>query len=253
MKKISLVIGCLIALGSLKAQTWEDKWNVGIHGGLTQYSGELGQGFYAKDQAFYGFGGLSVSRYLTNRFDASFIITRGEVGYLASRDYSMSEDVKFNFNVSLGTANFLLRYNFTDRERRFVPFVFAGGSIIRQQGNLRSQITRLKSYEYAVPTAGVGLNYRINPIMAIQYQEMFLYTSSDDIDYRVGGINDMYLLHTLGLTFNIGKFQLFEASGPSKKLDKCPSMKTGVERKNGEGKAHLKPKKRSKKNHFVYK
>jgi hypothetical protein len=34
---------------------------------------------------------------------------------------------------------------------------------------------------------------------------MFMYTSADDVDRRVKGINDMYLLHTIGLTLSPGK------------------------------------------------
>ncbi|MBK7389876.1 MAG: hypothetical protein IPI23_12660 [Bacteroidetes bacterium] len=45
-------------------QTIDKKWNIGFHGGAEQYNGDLGNGFYKTDLPFYGFGGVSFSRYL---------------------------------------------------------------------------------------------------------------------------------------------------------------------------------------------
>jgi len=247
MKKIILIAACIFYFSRVGAQTEDEKWNVGIHGGFTQYRGDLGNGWYAKDQAAYGFVGGSVSRYLTKRFDASLMLTRGEAGYMTSRDYSVSDNVNFNFRIKLTTANLVLRYNLVDRESYLIPYVFAGGSAILQEGAGGHHSTRSNTLEYAVPTGGAGLTIRLGPVVAIQIQETFMYTSADDIDYHVKEYNDWYLLHSIGFTFNLEKRQMFGAGSSSKKLDRCPGMKTGLQVKNGEAKGKLKPKKNKKK------
>src|ERR1041385_346646 len=56
MKKgISIMVGlALVIMGH--AQSDERVWGIGIHGGLVQYNGDRGQGFYSTEQAAYGFG-----------------------------------------------------------------------------------------------------------------------------------------------------------------------------------------------------
>ncbi len=58
MKKILLVCSCLAFTFIAKAQTEDKKWNIGLHSGVTQYQGDLGNNFYKTDKAFYGFGGV---------------------------------------------------------------------------------------------------------------------------------------------------------------------------------------------------
>jgi OmpA-OmpF porin, OOP family len=106
MKKL-IILAFVLSLGTVGAQTEEERWNVGIHGGATQYRGELGNGWYSTRQAYYGLAGVSVSRYLTDRLDAVALFTRGEAGHQAPRDFSMSEDVRFHFRVSLEPSSAL--------------------------------------------------------------------------------------------------------------------------------------------------
>src|SRR6478609_2831048 len=82
MKKNLMFCCFLFAALVVSAQTEEKKWNIGVHGGLSQYNGDIGNGFYNSDQASYGFAGLSMSRYLSKHFDATIFFTRGEVGYI---------------------------------------------------------------------------------------------------------------------------------------------------------------------------
>lgn len=56
MKKILLLCTCLAFTFISKAQTEDKKWNIGLHSGVTQYQGDLGNNFYKTDKAFYGFG-----------------------------------------------------------------------------------------------------------------------------------------------------------------------------------------------------
>ena len=206
MKKILFTACCFLILIKVNSQTKDEKWNVGVHGGMSQYSGDLGQGWYSTDQAIYGFAGVSLSRYLNNHLDANLLLTQGQLGYLAPRDFSSNLD--YNFRVNLSTANILLRYNPFSRESVFGPYLFIGGTIINQKTieNINYSV-RSKKIDFALPTAGVGFHLRFGPYVSFQFQEMFMYTWADDIDHRVDGSNDMYLFHTIGLTFNIMKKQ----------------------------------------------
>src|ERR1044071_8731925 len=80
MKKgILIMVGlALVIMG--QAQSDERLWSIGMHGGVVQYNGDRGQNFYSTDQAAYGFGKLSLSRYISPHFDASLSFARGQIG-----------------------------------------------------------------------------------------------------------------------------------------------------------------------------
>ncbi len=202
MKTLMLII-CFIALFKAEAQTKDEKWNVGLHGGLTQYNGDLGQGWFALDQAVYGFGGVSVSRYLSKRFDLSVLLTRGQLGYMGNYNSEMREN---NFRINLGSANVLARFHLVSREAVFAPYVFAGGSVITQKYlETVKQNVRSNDVDLAFPTGGLGFLIRFGPYLSLQLQEMLMYTWADDIDHLASGGKDIYLFHTIGLTWNISK------------------------------------------------
>ena len=81
MKRLLVLCICLASTLIGRAQTEDKKWNVGLHGGVTQYQGDLGHDFYKTENTFYGFGGISVSRYLWRHLDANVLFTRGTLGY----------------------------------------------------------------------------------------------------------------------------------------------------------------------------
>lgn len=220
MKKTLLILAILAAFWG-NSQTPDRRWNVGIHGGATQYAGDLGSSFYKFDQAYYGHIGLSVSRYLTRHLDASLFLTQGELGYL--KGGIIDAEARNNFLIRLSTANIFLRYNFFRPEALLRPYVGAGVSFIFQQGIGDSYVKR-NMYDFALPTLAAGLNIRITSWMNVQLQETFMHTSADDVDFRISGINDLYLLHSVGLTFNLGALDRSngEMTGVGERIDKCP-------------------------------
>jgi OOP family OmpA-OmpF porin len=225
MKKLLLMFAiCLIAFKTY-AQTEEKKWNVGIHGGLIQYSGDIGQGFYKTDQASYGFGGISVSRYLCKHFDASLFFTRGELGYIAHNLVSTSEQPN-NFLVRHNTANLVLRFYFTGPNAIIRPYLLAGASLIWYEA---VYAYRKENFVYSLPTLGGGLNFRLSPVVSLQIQETFLITTADVLNHVTpGGNNDMLLYHSAGLTFNLGKQKDTDRDGVSDKKDKCEDTPIGI-------------------------
>ncbi len=226
MKKIILVCAyCIIAL-KITPQTTDKKWNFGLHGGLMQYNGDLGDGFYNIDQAAYGFAGISVSRYLSKHFDASLFFTRGEFGYIQKNQPIIESSSPNSFLVRTNTTNLILRFYFTKPNTVLRPYIFAGAGVIWYEAVYSIQH---QHFEFSVPTFGGGLNVKLGPVVSLNLQESFLYTSTDNIDYRnAGNNNDLILFHTAGLTFNLGKKHDEDKDGISDKNDKCPATPSGV-------------------------
>jgi OOP family OmpA-OmpF porin len=225
MKKIVLMcVGLFLATIS-NSQTEDRKWNIGLHGGLIQYNGDRGQGFYQEGQAAYGFASVSASRYLGKHFDLSLFLTRGEVGNVEPKSAWSPRVDNNRFLTRMNTANLVLRYNILSSRYILRPYLYAGvGGIMHED----YQTVKDERYDYALPSAGGGLNIRISPVVSLQLQESFMYTTADDIDFEVNEFNDGYLYHTVGLTFNLGKKKDADKDGVSDKDDKCPNTPTGV-------------------------
>ncbi len=218
MKKLLLVLlGFAFAL-SMNAQTADKKWNLGLHGGAIQYNGDLGNDFYKTDQAFYGFGGLSLTRLVGNRLDISLLMTKGETGY-------MGEDSRFRQQLTTGTINF--RLNLIGADYFVRPYIFAGGGIM-MFSNLIEGEDNVENFDFAAPSFGAGLNLRLGKAVTLNLQETFMYSTSDGKDDFVKNSNDFFLHHSVGLTFNFGKKNDADADGIADRLDKCPETPAGV-------------------------
>jgi OmpA-OmpF porin, OOP family len=230
----------LLALGgALNAQSEEHKWNIGIHGGAHQYMGELGNGWYSFNQAYYGLGGLSVSRYLSRHFDVSILGTRGEMGHVDKREGGPADDAATDhFLVRLTTVDAFLRYFPLGRTRFVQPYLFAGGGIMLQQGLSETPYTNGKPFDLAMPAAGAGLQFPLGGIVAVQLQETYIHSSTDMVDGLDGGLNDLYLMHSIGLTFNLARFWGNSGNG-NENIDKCPKMPKEMEAKRSRDAAKM--------------
>lgn len=225
MKMIMTLCAALLIATTANSQTRDRKWNIGFHGGLTQYNGDRGQNFYATDQAAYGFASVSVSRFLGKHFDASLFLTRGELGNVEPLSPWSPPNDNNHFLIRLNTANLVLRYNILSDRYILRPYVYAGAGVIMHE---KYQSVKTERYDYALPSFGGGLNIRLTPVISLQLQESFMYTTADDIDGDVKDYNDGYLYHTAGLTFNLGKKKDEDKDGIADRNDKCPGTPPGV-------------------------
>jgi outer membrane protein OmpA-like peptidoglycan-associated protein len=206
---------CVALTFITNAQTIDKPWNIGLHGGATQYKGDLGNDFYNTDMAFYGMGGISVSRYIASHFDVNFFATKGTFGY--------QNNGGFSSGVTTATLNF--RFNILNPESFVVPYVFVGGGVALFDKNLN--ITERK-VDYIAPSFGGGLNFKLGKTVMLNLQETFMYSNADDRDGVEGGENDMFLFHSVGLTFNFGKKKDADMDGISDSRDKCPNTPANV-------------------------
>lgn len=220
MKKSFLVVMSLVMLCSAKAQENNGKWGIGINAGSQQYNGDLGNGFYRFDQAFYGFGGITINRNLTDHFDVEINGTMGEIGHVEN-DNNSFRHMLFQFNVNA-------RYNFLNTESKLRPFVFAGLGYMRFNDK-RSNST----YDnMALPDFGAGLNYRVTPLISIVLKETFIYSDFDNVDGESTRLNDFYLQHSLGVMFHLGKVKDTDGDGIADRKDDCPE-ESGIAAFNG--------------------
>ena len=74
VRKLLVLCVCIGFAFAANAQTEDKKWNVGVHFGVTKYNGDLGRSYYSSGMTNYGFGGISVSRYLGKMFDANVLL-----------------------------------------------------------------------------------------------------------------------------------------------------------------------------------
>ncbi|MCY7409201.1 MAG: OmpA family protein, partial [Chitinophagales bacterium] len=198
------------------AQTIDKKWNIGLHAGATQYKGDLGNDFYRNHMALYGFGGISVSRYMASHFDLSLSFNKGTVGY--NRD-----SAGFKRNFTTGALDF--RFNITGPNAMVRPYLFIGGGAMLFDKNL--DLTE-KKIDYIAPEFGVGVNVKLGSSVMFNLQECFVYTTGDERDGVVANENDAFLFHKVGLTFNFGKAKDADGDGVADRNDECAETPAGV-------------------------
>jgi outer membrane protein OmpA-like peptidoglycan-associated protein len=216
MKKL-LLLSMSVALALImNAQTIDKKWNIGLHGGITQYKGDLGNDFYKTDMPLYGFGGVSVSRYIASHFDLNVLITKGAVGF--HRD-----TLQFSNNFTSILLN--ARFNILTSRFPVIPYLFVGGGAMLFDKDIDVDAAKT---DWIAPSFGGGLNVKLGPAVMLNIQETFLYSSNDKRDGVEAGSNDMYLLHSVGFTFNFGKKKDADKDGISDYKDKCPETPASV-------------------------
>jgi OOP family OmpA-OmpF porin len=216
MKKLLFLCTCLAFTFITNAQTEDRKWNIGISGGATQYNGDLGNDFYKTDMTFYGVGGLSVSRYLGKYFDLNLAANKGTVAYNRPDGYFNSEfsSLALNLKINLLNPDYVVR-----------PYVFGGLGVMLFDKKLD---VNSKKIDYLLPTAGGGLTFRLSPVIMLNVQETFMFTDGDDRDGVTGGSKDSFLMHTVGLSFNLGEKKDADNDGVSDRNDKCPDTPAGI-------------------------
>ena len=86
MKKLLLTFLTIwLSCFALNAQTQERPFALGLWGGLTQYNGDLGNGFYDMSQTQFGHVGLNAAWYVNPHFDFVINGTYGNIGYTENK------------------------------------------------------------------------------------------------------------------------------------------------------------------------
>lgn len=215
----------MMACMAAKAQTKDYQNSIGIIGGLTQYNGDLGQGFYKSGSK--AFGGLSYSRYINSHFDFVFNATMGRWGY--------QEKNKTRFDAALLQGNVHLRVKLLNSDdNKVVPFIFGGIGVanysdyeLKTATGTIIQNAEGKGTDLYVPY-GAGLQIQLSSRLNLLVQETFAYTDHDTRDGEENQNNESFLLHTIGLSYNFGAAKDADKDGVNDNKDKCPDTRTGV-------------------------
>ena len=111
-------------------------------------------------------------------------------------------------------------------DSRLAPYLFAGMGIADFKG---SQINNLLDYPIV---GGIGLRFRMNEVLSINYQATVGYLDSAYYNPQQTTVattgNDLFMLHTIGLGFNLGAGKDEDKDGVSDKKDKCPNTPADV-------------------------
>lgn len=208
---------CLASTLTITSQTQDRKWSFGVQGGVIQYHGDLGRDWYQTDKTMYGFGGVSVSRYLWEYVDINATFNRGTLGY----DSGVT-----GFKSDFSSASVSLRVKPFGSKYILSPYVFGGVGAILFDRQLNFHKEKIDS---ALPTAGGGLNIRLTSDITLNLQETFMFTNNDSRDGIVaGGSKEDYLLHSAGLTYNFGHSKDTDMDGVPDSRDKCPDTPANV-------------------------
>ncbi len=219
------MLAILISNFSLYAQNKNAVNSIGIIAGLTQYNGDMGQGFYHGTTK--AFGGLGYSRYINGHFDFVFNATIGRWGY--------EEEKKRKFDTRMMQANIHFRVKLINSdEHKLVPYIFAGAGIADYSDYSLKTATDVKidnpdgnGTDVFIPY-GLGLQFQLTEKFNLSFQETFGYTDHDTRDGEERQNNESFLLHTIGFSFNFGGEKDADKDGVKDSKDNCPNTPVGI-------------------------
>lgn len=226
-RQLALFSMMALLLNPVFAQTKKYPASVGIMGGLTEYSGDLGQGMYTFTDA-KAFAGLSFGYYVNTHLDFEFNTSLGRLGY--------TEPHNLKFDTRLWQSNIHFRFKVLDAEKyKVVPYLLVGAgvafysdfSLKTTDGGVDVPPRNGSGADVFLPF-GAGAQYQINDRWNIYIQETFAYTDHDDRDNEERNTNDAFVLHTVGLSYNFAFGKDEDKDGVKDKRDKCPQTPLGI-------------------------
>jgi outer membrane protein OmpA-like peptidoglycan-associated protein len=193
MKKALLCLFIVAFAVTVKSQTAEKKWGIGIGAGAYN--------LFEDDNKDVGFKPeLYLSRYLSPRFD---LMLQGDLGLWRP---SVASDVDM--------ANMLLnlRFKLSNETKKFRPYLYAGPGILsdNQESNLNFD-------------AGLGAKYYLAPATALYAKGGYISA------IETAAHTDHFFQASAGIEFDFGsKSKDSDMDGVSDKKDKCPNTPAGV-------------------------
>ena len=217
-----------------KAQTADRKTAIGVNVSLEQYRGNMGTDFWdiGYPKEFRVGGGGHITRYLSPSFDVSLLGNYETYRFSADKPGN-------NFELRNGMVDLGLKLKLNNgkilKEDAFIqPFLMAGGGMffantsgqVNGKGFGVDQIRRPEVFGMA------GLRFRLSDAVSLDLTTSQHYPFTERSDNLYGSpddkLYDRFLVHSLGLTFALGKMKDEDKDGVSDKKDKCPGTPAGV-------------------------
>ncbi len=230
IRRLSLVfltMGIWLFSNSVDAQTHDKRWNIGLLGGISVYAGDLGNSMtdFTSDVFTQNLNaGANLSLYLTRSFDIALNSSIGSFGYYENgntifKGYMLHGNLNLKYKLNNG---YMLPEN-----AMLAPYIFAGGGASNFTG---TNITNGYDYPFV---GGLGFNLRLTPSVNLVYQATFgmmtnAHNDPTDVPYTQPTGQDQFMLHMLGVSFNLGRSKDLDKDGVSDSKDKCPETPTAV-------------------------
>ena len=195
MKKLLLLSLAIAFTFSVKAQTIDKKWGLGV--GIGGY-GTLNNGGIGLMPELY------LGRYISPRLD---ILLKGDMGVFNSNLVNKLD----LFNPFLN-----LRLKLSDESKNLRPYLFAG------PGYLWDNSTSAVNFDL-----GLGAKYYMSPSTAFYMEAGYIHGLESTTISGVTG-RESFWKATVGLEFDFGKAKDSDMDGVSDNKDKCPDTPAGV-------------------------
>ncbi|GAA4444721.1 hypothetical protein GCM10023188_47060 [Pontibacter saemangeumensis] len=216
----------LTASNQLFAQSSDQKTNLQIYGSALQYRGDLNDDNEFSDPEWGA--GLNLNRYISPSFDAGLQFTYGRP--------EIESSTLGQFEAKMGTAMLALRlkmYGTILKEDAFIgPYLqIAGGGAWANTDATRADGTQQQDEKFFTSAlkGGAGIRFRFSDAVSAFVETNYMIIGQDKIDGYDVGENDRFLMHNVGLGFNLGKAKDTDADGVPDRRDDCPDTPTGVQ------------------------
>lgn len=254
MKILKKLITSTLLIASITsyAQSSFNKWAVGVNGGLREYRGDLGNGFFNLNKNGGATGGVGLFKYLNPSFDAAFNFNVGSISYTSTSNDSLkvgSSNLSLKDRIFKGYMvdyNLGLKYKFNNgyilKEEAFVgPFIgvgIGGVNAFDMSSKFQTALSVAEKGLFAlnIPLTA-GLKFQLEDRIAMVTQITYNYLLTDKLDAIETsnyGSNDKYLQYNFGIIVNLGKDRDTDGDGIPDIMDKCNNTRPGA-RITGEG------------------
>lgn len=222
MNKIVLILSLLIS-ASTWSQNEKTKLALTLYTGVSDYYGELNTQFFNMDKAYRAQFGGSLMYFLNPSFQTGIDVGFGSHGYWLPSGGYRANVWKSNAQIRYMLANdYLLPKTF-----KYKPYLFVGAGFADHFLDLQGLNT--PGFDFTVNLGG-GVSYYFTEYVGVNYNLNWAITNNDIRDNRVvGKFNDMFMIHSLGVVFPLGKLPDTDQDGVHDGRDRCPNTPFGVE------------------------
>ncbi len=200
------------------AQSSEHQFGLTIGGGSQKYYGDLGNGFGTNNLCWYGQVSGGVRYYVNSSFDAGMNVAIGDYGYHQRESDAEGTELKDrcqgcfdrlqldNLSSRMTAVSMAGYYKFANgyllKETSLLkPYVFVGGSFNHLVDRMKMDC--VDAGNYTALNAGAGVRVNFCDRFHVGYNATFGYFTTDQVDYKHGGGNDMYVQYSLNLGIDL--------------------------------------------------